>query len=191
MFASPASLRSSQSSIHLMNLLSKSARAQKAKRETRFKMPARPKFSFMDFFSIRQRLKRKLSSTFGREWSFFGSLFVFFLSRLNTNKRQFRWCRRFSSVRVWRILRLFRQTAKRPLLMGPRELSAENSLTSIMRITGEFRFVEHCSCARTSKIEPEKTSLARSPNRMEPNWIVRERLFNLSSSFAFLWKLLF
>lgn len=175
-----------------MNLLSKSARAQKAKRETRFKMPARrPKIFIHGFLLDPPEIEAEIVVDIRSRMEFFGSLFVFFLRRLNTNKRQFRWCRRFSSVRVWRILRLFRQTAKRPLLMGPREISAENSLTSIMRITGEVRFVEHCSCSRTSKIEPEKTSLARSPNRMEPNWIVRERLFNLSSSFAFLWKLLF
>lgn len=172
-----------------MNLLSKSARAQKAKRETRFKMPARPKIFIHGFLLDPPEIEAEIVVDIRSE--FFWFVVCFLSPRLNTNKRQFRWCRRFSSVRVWRILRLFRQTAKRPLLMGPREISVENSLTSIMRITGEFRFVEHCSCARTSKIEPEKTSLARSPNRMEPNWIVRERLFNLSSSFAFLWKLLF
>lgn len=96
--------RSSQSSIHLMNLLSKSARAQKAHRQTRFKMPATENFhSWISFRSARDwsgNCRR-------REWIFFRSLAI------EHKQTTISLMPRFSSVRVWRILRLFRQMAER------------------------------------------------------------------------------
>jgi hypothetical protein len=95
--------------------------------------------------------------------------------------------------RVWRTSRLFHQW--NGLLKG---INGKNQLelTSIMRVTVEFRFVEHCSSLLNLQLSGrififcyilgQTANSSRLENWMKPNWIsVFCRLFNLSQILHF------